>query len=69
MKEREVEEYATVVHAAQAFAYYLGYRYHTRRNATAYRVLSAVGVAFHGWSALKHLGGWMWNSDQRSDGE
>jgi hypothetical protein len=52
---KEVEEYAGLHHATQAFAYYMGYRYHTRRKRTAYRIICVVGIAFHTWSALKHF--------------
>lgn len=55
MPEDESEELAGLHHAGQALAYYMGYRYHTRRKRTAYRVICVVGIGFHIWSALKHL--------------
>lgn len=52
---REIESYAALVHGAQAFAYILSYLFHTERQQTKYRVVSAVGAAYHVWSAYKHL--------------
>jgi hypothetical protein len=53
--EEEVESFAALHHGLQAYTYYMGYRYHKRRNRKVYKVICQVGMAFHLWSVYKHL--------------
>lgn len=57
---KEVDQYAVLMHMAQAFAYYLGYRYHKKRNKNLYKWLSVAGIIGHSAAALLHTGDLMW---------
>jgi hypothetical protein len=54
-EDKEIEQQAALHHASQSLSYYMGLRYHTKRGNKVYSVICRVGIAFHLWSAFKHL--------------